>query len=191
MSEYGRLLPSEFIPQLREQAAIVKIDGGMKDYELPEINEDLAGSVFDTLLGGGATDEGSQDPLLLKKYNDLIKEQTLLKEEHKSNIKDLNTKIEDLDIQVKCRSEKIAELQKQLSNKDADLSKHRLDIEKLMKNLKDMSLSFSLGQRMNEETIARKTKEVETLMREKKCKNCVLCLEDLKDRNAATDLNLI
>jgi hypothetical protein len=37
---------------------------------------------------------------------------------------------------------------------------------------------------MNEETIARKTKEVETLMREKKCKNCVLCLEDLKDRNA-------
>lgn len=44
---------------------------------------------------------------------------------------------------------------------------------------------------MNEETIARKTKEVETLMREKKCKNCVLCLEDLKDRNASSDLNLI
>jgi hypothetical protein len=33
---------------------------------------------------------------MVKKYNDLIKEQTLLKEEHKSNIKDLNTKIEDL-----------------------------------------------------------------------------------------------
>jgi len=44
---------------------------------------------------------------------------------------------------------------------------------------------------MNEETIARKTKEVETLMREKKCKNCVLCLEDLKDRNATTDLTLV
>ena len=28
-------------------------------------------------------------------------------------------------------------------------------------------------------------------MREKKCKNCVLCLEDLKDRNASSDLNLI
>jgi len=34
----------------------------------------------------------------LRKYNDLIKEQSLLKEEHKSNIRDLNTKIEDLDI---------------------------------------------------------------------------------------------
>jgi hypothetical protein len=37
---------------------------------------------------------------MVKKYNDLIKEQTLLKEEHKSNIKDLNTKIEDLEIQI-------------------------------------------------------------------------------------------
>jgi hypothetical protein len=58
----------------------------------------------------------------------------------------------------------------------------RLDIEKLMKNLKDSSLAFSMGQRMNEETIARKTKEVESLMREKKCKNCVICIEDLKDK---------
>lgn len=76
----------------------------------------------------------------MRKYNDLIKEQSLLKEEHKSNIRDLNTKVEDLDIQVKYRTEKIAELQKQLNNKDLDLSKQRLDIEKLMKNLKDMSL---------------------------------------------------
>jgi hypothetical protein len=57
-----------------------------------------------------------------------------------------------------------------------------------MKNLKDMSLAFAMGQKMNEETIARKTKEVETLMREKKCKNCILCLEDLKDRSPSTDL---
>ena len=53
MNEYGRLLPSEFFPNLREQTASIKIEGGMKDYDLPEINEDLAGSVFDTLLGGG------------------------------------------------------------------------------------------------------------------------------------------
>jgi hypothetical protein len=37
---------------------------------------------------------------------------------------------------------------------------------------------------MNEETIARKSKEVESLMREKKCKNCILCLDDLKDRSS-------
>jgi hypothetical protein len=34
----------------------------MKDYELPEINEDLAGSVFDTLLGGASGEEATQDP---------------------------------------------------------------------------------------------------------------------------------
>ena len=84
----------------------------MKDYELPEINEDLCGSVFDTLLGGVSGEEATQDPQLLRKYNDLIKEQSLLKEEHKSNIRDLNTKIEDLDIQGKYRTEKIADLQK-------------------------------------------------------------------------------
>jgi len=31
---------------------VIRIEGGIKDYELPEVNEDLAGSVFDTLLGG-------------------------------------------------------------------------------------------------------------------------------------------
>ena len=51
-----------------------------------------------------------------------------------------------------------------------------------MKNLKDSALAFSMGQRNNEETIARKTKEIESLIREKKCKNCVLCLDDLKDK---------
>jgi hypothetical protein len=47
---------------------------------------------------------------MVKKYNDLIKEQSLLKEEHKSNIKDLNTKIDDLEIQIKYRTDKIADL---------------------------------------------------------------------------------
>ena len=48
--------------------------------------------------------------------------------------------------------------------------------------MKDLSLNFKLTQRTNEETIARKTKEVDTILKEKKCKNCILCLEDLKDK---------
>jgi len=32
---------------------------------------------------------------------------------------------------------------------------------------------------MNEEVIQRKTKEVESLIKEKKCKNCILCMDDL------------
>jgi hypothetical protein len=39
-----------------------------------------------------------------------------------------------------------------------------------------------MTQKMNEETIARKGKEVESLLKEKKCKNCILCLEDIKDK---------
>jgi hypothetical protein len=41
---------------------------------------------------------------------------------------------------------------------------------------------------MNEETIARKSKEVESLLREKKCKNCILCLDDIKDRSADSSI---
>ena len=149
----------------------------MKDYELPEINEDISG--VDLLIGGPSSNDDQQQN---KKYQELINEQSLLREEHKSNIKELNTKIGDMEIQLRFKNEKQSELQKHLLGKDGDMSKMRLDIEKLMKNLKDSSLDFSMGQRMNEETIARKTKEVESLMREKKCKNCVICLEDLKDK---------
>jgi len=134
-------------------------------------------------------DDGSKrDPEIVRKYNELLKEQTLLKDEHKSNIKGLNDKIGELEIQFKVKTDKINELQKSLSTKDCELSRHRLDIEKLMKNLKDLSLQQSMNSKMNEEIIARKTKEVETLMKEKKCKNCVLCLEDLKDRTPNADL---
>jgi hypothetical protein len=41
MNDYGRLLPAEFIPQLREVTPTIRIEGGMKDYELPEITEDV------------------------------------------------------------------------------------------------------------------------------------------------------
>lgn len=81
----------------------------------------------------------------MKKYNDLIKEQNLLKEEHKCNVKDLNTKIDELEIQIKFKNDKIADLEKQFTGKEQELSKQRLDIEKLMKNLKDMALIHSMG----------------------------------------------
>ena len=47
-----------------------------------------------------------------------------------------------------------------------------------------------MGQKTNEETIARRAKEVEGLIREKKCKGCILCLEDLKEKSA-TDPALV
>ena len=34
---------------------------------------------------------------------------------------------------------------------------------------------------MLEESLAKKTKEIEAVLKNKKCKNCILCTEDLKD----------
>ena len=88
----------------------IRVEGGTKDYELPEVNEELSGNTgFDHLTGGSS--EGA-DPHLQKKYSDLIKESTLLKEEHKSNMKDLSTKIEDLELQVRLKVDKNADLLK-------------------------------------------------------------------------------
>lgn len=42
--------------------------------------------------------------------------------------------------------------------------------------------------RQTEEAIARKTKEVECLSKTKNCKNCILCLEDLKDKHPDSSL---
>ena len=62
----------------------------------------------------------------------------------------------------------------------------KLDIEKLMKNLKDASFASSMQMRHVEEDLARKKKEVECLVKEKKCRNCVLCLDDsLKEKEGA------
>jgi len=38
--------------------------------------------------------------------------------------------------------------------------------------------------RQSDDTVTRKNKEIECLLKEKKCRNCILCLEDLKDRPA-------
>ena len=40
MNEFGRILPSDFIPQLRDPTPTLSLEGANKDYELPEI-EDL------------------------------------------------------------------------------------------------------------------------------------------------------
>ena len=39
---------------------------------------------------------------------------------------------------------------------------------------------------MTEEALARKTKELETVLKEKKCSNCILCTEDVPGRGGET-----
>lgn len=57
-----------------------------------------------------------------------------------------------------------------------------------MKLNRDQSYQFKQASRMAEETIARKTKELQSVLKEKKCNGCVLCLEDLgNNKGMATD----
>jgi len=107
MSEFGRLLPSEFIPQLREQTPTIKIDGGFKDYELPDIS-DLSDDTSSSSWSGSL--DSPADPELRARMAELQKEQSLLKEEHKGNLRDLNSKLEAFELQVKFKNDKISEL---------------------------------------------------------------------------------
>lgn len=100
LNELGKILPSEFIPQLREQAPSIKLEGGNKDYDLPDI-EDTEVDFFEDYKGfaiGQGNFDGNDG--FQKKYQELLKEVTLLKDEHKSNVKDLDMKIDQQDIQI-------------------------------------------------------------------------------------------
>lgn len=83
---------------------------------------------------------------------------------------------------IRIKSDKISDAAKLIIGKDNEIQKHKQENEKLVKNLKDSSMSFTIAQKMTEDIIARKSKEVESLLKEKKCKNCILCLDDLKDK---------
>lgn len=87
----------------------------MKDYELPEINEDVLGSDLDYFQDENQASNGKSDPEIVQKYNEMIKEQNLLKEEHKSNVAQLNTKLEEFELQIKLKNDKIVDLQKTIT----------------------------------------------------------------------------
>ena len=64
-------------------------------------------------------------------------------------------------------------------------------MEEASRTCRDLSLQFKVAQRINEESIARKTKELESVLREKKCVNCALCTEDIKCKLPMDQLKVI
>ena len=123
MNDYGRLLPAEFIPQLREVTPTIRLEGGMKDYELPEIADDAVSADYDCFQDDKQPNGGKADPEVVQKYNELINEQQLLKEEHKSNVAQLKNKLEEFELQIKLKNDKIVDLQKTITQKESDGSK--------------------------------------------------------------------
>ncbi len=60
---------------------------------------------------------------MVQKYNEIVKEQQLLKEEHKSNVAQLKNKLEEFELQIKLKNDKIVDLQKTITQKEGDTSK--------------------------------------------------------------------
>ena len=67
--------------------------------------------------------------------------------------------------------------------KDKDVGKLGQQIESLHRLNRDLAANFKLSQRFNEETIARKTKELEAVLREKRCSSCSLCRDGVTSKN--------
>ena len=60
MNDFGKILPSEFVPQLRDTPPSLKFEGCAKDYELPEIDleDDLdSGPSFSSSPAGAGFDK--------------------------------------------------------------------------------------------------------------------------------------
>lgn len=56
------------------------------------------------------------------------------------------------------------------------------ELERSTKSFKDLTTQHKISQRLTEEQLMRKTKEVEALAKEKKCKGCYVCLEELREK---------
>lgn len=50
MNEFGKILPSDYIPQLRDPTPILNLEGPNKDYELPDIEDIDDGSIYESGL---------------------------------------------------------------------------------------------------------------------------------------------
>ena len=174
LANLGKILPSDFIPQLREQTPALRLEGGVKDYELPEIDE---GGDYDFGELRAGTDS--------EKVRGLEREIALLKEEHEQNLRDLGARADAHETQLLFKGAQVKELQQALALKDRDLARQKEELEKALKSLKDQALLFQHTQKLTEEGLARKTKELEALAKSKNCKNCVVCLEDLRGRPEA------
>lgn len=50
-------------------------------------------------------------------------------------------------------------------------------------------MQFKTSGRLTEETLLRKSKQLESVLKEKKCQNCILCIEDIQGRGETGSSN--
>jgi len=98
-------------------------------------------------------------------------------------LKDLTQKVQDQENLLKTKEFALKDLERKLREKDRDIKRLATEGEKMSKTIMEKSEQDKSAKRTLEEALHRKSKEVEALQKEKKCKNCFLCLEELKDKS--------
>jgi formate hydrogenlyase subunit 6/NADH:ubiquinone oxidoreductase subunit I len=70
-------------------------------------------------------------------------------------------------------------LNNKLEKEEVEVAMMKTQIEKLNKTIKDLNQQHKLTSHFNEEKLVKKTMQLEAVLKEKKCKNCVICLEGM------------
>ena len=65
---------------------------------------------------------------------------------------------------------------------ESDLAKAKRQLEEASKTMREMAENFVRDAKADQQALAKKTKELDTVLREKKCVDCILCVEDIKLR---------
>ena len=111
---------------------------------------------------------------------ELRKELGLRQEEYSSNLREQTESIQKLQILLQVKEDQMKQLSKRLEMQEGDTAKARKQLEEANKTIREISAQFVVNSKVDQQTIARKTKELETVLREKKCSSCILCVEDVR-----------
>ena len=81
---------------------------------------------------------------------------------------------------MQVKDEQLKQFNKRLAAVEAEAEKAKKQFEEATKTLRDLSAQFVSNAKLDQQALARKSKELETVLREKKCTNCLLCVDDIK-----------
>lgn len=104
-----------------------------------------------------------------------------------SNLREKEATIQKLQIQVQVKEDQLKQVNKRLDSGESDGRKAKLNLEDANRTIRDLSAQFIKDSKLDKQAIARKNKELETVLREKKCTNCILCVEDIKLKNGQAE----
>jgi chromosome segregation ATPase len=94
-------------------------------------------------------------------------------------IENLQEELENSKCKILSKDSSISLLKNRIEAKDQESNQLRSQIEKLNRSIKDLTSSNRSTIRFNEEKISKKQRELETILKDKKCKNCPICLEGM------------